>query len=168
MKVIKMRIGVRPGHPHYEYPPQYDAQKVNHGWGPIYEGGLDTNAELARQRRGHGVGWEEILIGVRDTDAPSFLAADGTTLNVDGVSIPITAVELTREETVLGHKHWMGEPRERITDQKVIDVINIKRAKGEALTEEELKAIDPNDPTPGINLTKSFEETLDEALVSVK
>lgn len=163
-----MRIGVRPGHPHYVYPPQWDAQKLNRGFGPIYESGIETEAEKSRQRRfsenSQGIGYEEVLIGVQDEDASGFLAANGTSVNVDGVAVPIVAEVIDRNAAVREFKVRFGEPIEKITDRKVVDAITIKRAKGETLTPEEEKAIDPNDPTPGINRTKTFEESIDEAL----
>lgn len=135
-------------------------------YGPIYESGLNEHAEAAKARRSseNGVGYEEILIGVSEEDKAQFMGAHGTTLRMDGIDVPITVEEVTREESVGAFKKFVGEPTEKITDQNKVLSILAKSARSEALTDDERKALDPEDPTPGIGRSKSFEEGLDEFL----
>ena len=168
MKLFRVKVGVRPGHQHYVYPGNWgtpesaESKALNRGWGPIYESGDDDIAALSRERRSDGPGYDYLLIGLQDADVALFTKFNGTSVNVDGTTVPITVEEITKADAVKDHDTWI-KTTEKINDQSVIDAINIKRAKAEELTDEELKAVDPEDSTPGIIRTKNLSEQLDEA-----
>jgi hypothetical protein len=52
-----------------------------------------------------------------------------------------------------------------ITDEGMVRAIEIKSQLGTALSATELKAIDPNDPTPGIQYRKRFVDKISERAV---
>jgi len=160
MKLIKLKIKrtQTSGKTSYEYPtPYYVATKVKYG--PIYEGGLNEIVESDIKPRGNKD--EYILIGVADEDFDSFMQADGYEKN----GFIFEAKEIDKVKTLEHGNKWTGPQTEKITDQAAVMKILVKIAKKEKLTVDENKAIDPDDPTPGIVKTKSFEEGLDEALV---
>ena len=54
--------------------------------------------------------------------------------------------------------------KETITDEAKIRRLEIKSNLGQALTDSELKALDPNDPTPGIE----YEKRLTDRIATLK
>lgn len=63
--------------------------------------------------------------------------------------------ELTEQEAEVFLNEY--DPiREEITDEAKMRRLEIKAKTGIALTTDDLKALDPNDPTPGINYHKRF------------
>ncbi|RLI43722.1 hypothetical protein DRO59_00125 [Candidatus Bathyarchaeota archaeon] len=151
MRFLLVRIkrtqisGVR----HYDYPPEYNARKVQ--FGPIYESTLPENEKKILARGGKD---EYCLIGVKDEDAPSFLKSDDIT-------------EVTEEEArEIGNK-WIKR-FVTVVDARKVMMITAKAALGKSLTKAERDALDPDKPEIGINKTKSFDEVLDEFLASAK
>lgn len=147
MKFIKMKISRdhTSERTHYIYPKEYDASKVL--FGPVYESYLPENFQTVVAR---GDTDEFIVIGVSDADAPGFLA------NPD-------AVELTYGKTLeLGGK-WTKQ-MDRISDPSKVIVLCAKAARGEALTQAEKSALDPDNAEIGINKSRAFEDSLDEAM----
>lgn len=151
MKLIKMKIkrNQTAERTRYVYPKGYDATKVR--FGPVYESFLPENYDEVVAR---GNTDEFILIGVSDADAPGFLADPD-------------AKELTYEEAAALGGAWTKQI-EKITDPGKVIAIAAKVVKGEALTQEEKEALDPDSPVSGINKSRSFKESLDEFLASGK
>ena len=52
--------------------------------------------------------------------------------------------------------------KEEITDEAKVRRIELKIRMGDALSEDEKKAIDLNDPTPGFNAGKIFADRVDK------
>lgn len=116
-----------------------------------YEYPLEYDATKIQVMVYGGTGETEYCIGyVSESDAQPFLkSAD--------------IVEVTRDNALIfGNKYTTQV--QKITDQNAVLTICAKAASGIKLTKEELKVLDPNDPTPGINLSRSFQAVLDEAI----
>ena len=64
-------------------------------------------------------------------------------------------IEMTKEE-MINYCNPFEEKREFITDEARVKRLAIKSQLGQTLTAEELKAIDPDDETPGFGFTKRF------------
>lgn len=159
MKLIKMKIQriESDGKTSYRYPtPYYNAIKVE--FGPIYEGGLDAVVQSDIKPR--NANYEYILIGVSDVNFNDFMKSNNYTVN----GFVFGAEEVDKNNALLLGDKWIGERREKITDATRVIQILAKVARKESLTAEEEKAIDPNDPTPGIVKSKSFEESLNDYL----
>jgi len=156
MKLIRMRIKrtKTPEKTHYDYPSCYDAKKVK--FGPIYEGAMPENVVLINQRN---QGDEFIVIGTTDEDAAEFLKAEGS----QEQDFEFGAEEITEEEALADGNVWTKQ-REKITDQDKVLQILAKVARDETLTQQEKDAIDPSKDEPGINMSKSFEVSLNEFL----
>lgn len=78
---------------------------------------------------------------------------------MDGVS---GVTELTSEEAkTLADVHDPSDI-EKITDTAKIERLKIKSALGVALTDDELKAIDPDDATPGIGKNKRLSRRIED------
>lgn len=65
--------------------------------------------------------------------------------------------ELTKEEAI-AFSEKNQQRIERITDEGKIRRLEIKSRFGKPLTLNEEKALDPNDPTPGLNLSKILSD----------
>ena len=129
----------------YSYPPGYDAKKIV--FGPVYESSLPENfvAVVAR-----GDSDEFILIGVADGDAAGFLAIK------DAEEVNYTkALELGNTWT---------KQIEQITKPTLVISLCAKAVRGEVLTFQDQEVLDPDSPEPGINKSKAFKDSLDEAL----
>lgn len=132
---VKMTVTQNEDCTHYDYPPEYDARKIQ----VLVYG---------------GTGETEYCLGVvKDVDAPAFLQSPDI-------------VKITRDEAlVFGNKYT--EQVEKITNSDAVLKVCAKAALGTALSAKDKKVLDPSDATPGINLSKSFEEGLDETLSSL-
>jgi len=149
MKIVKMKIKreMGGGKTHYVYPkPYYDRDKVRF---LIYE-----KDALAR-----GEDWQYILIGVKDADLAGFLGANGHVVS----NFTFTAVEIDRDAAIIDGEEWAPQT-EKITDQSKLLKIIAKYMRKEELTEKEKDALDQDKPEKGINKSKSFTESLDEAM----
>lgn len=161
MKLIKMKIRRirKEGATHYNYPiPHYDAMKVK--FGPIYEGILKEVVESDILPR--NADDEFILIGVANEDFGQFMKAN----NFEEDGFVYAAEEIDRIKALEYGNRWTRPRTERITNNDVVIKILAKVARKEALTKEEEDAINPDNPTPGIVKSKSFEENLDDALMN--
>ena len=156
MKLIRLKIKrtSTAEKTHYDYPACYDAKKVM--FGPIYEGALNENVALINQRN---QGDEFIVIGTSDKDAVEFLKSEGG----QEQGFEFGAKEITEEEALADGNKWTRQT-EKIVDQEKVLMILAKVARNEPLNQTEKDAIDPDNPEPGINKSKPFEESLNEFL----
>ena len=146
------------GATHYTYPPQYIAEKINSGFGPIYEGG-----ECASDSWERNADDEYILIGVADTDADQFLKADGYT---DGSGFVYEAKEVTKEKAIEDCDKWV-KVREKMNDQTKVISILAKIAREETLTQVDKDALNPTvKNVSGIVNTESLRELLDKNTIN--
>ena len=123
---------------HYEYPPEYDAEKIQV---LAYEEG----GECALRNDGH-----QHLIGiVADADAAQFLASP----DIEEID-EATACE--------AGERWRPQVQ-RISDQNVVLTIVAKAAIGGKLTIAEKDALNPDTATPGVSKSVSFTTLLGEA-----
>jgi len=147
MKLLKMRIArdqTAKG-THYVYPKEYNAHKVR--FGPFYESSLPENYDKVVAR---GNVDEHILFGVDDADAPAFLQCPDTQ-------------ELSYDEALGLGNAWTKQV-EKISDPNRVLAIVAEVARGETLTSDEKKALNPDDPSSGITKGKAFKDSLDDAL----
>lgn len=154
MKFLRMRIRRQDleGRTHYTYPSCYEANKIIIG--PIYEGGLEWQEKKIRDRKKED---EYILVGIDDSNLSQFLKAQK--LLEDNFYYGVEEVDLNDAKTI--GDNWT-EQTEKITDEKKVLMICAKAIRGEALSQAEKDAIDPEKDTPGIIRTKKFSEILDE------
>lgn len=153
MKIVKMKIRreMKNGGTHYTYPvPYYNKDKVKF---LIYEKGAKARGE----------NYQYILVGMKAEDLDSFLGADG--IVKDGFKFEAT--EVTREQAIEDGDKWVDRV-DKITDQQKVLKILSKMARNEEVTQAERDAIDPEKAERGINKSKSFTESLDEALGNPK
>ena len=154
MRLLKMKIRrTKEGNvTRYTYPtPHYDAFKVI--FGPVYEGGTNEYAQVARDRN---LDDEYIILGVEDKDAAQFLEAHGKK-HTSGFEW--SCEEVTREEMETLGTQWIKQA-DKISDPIKVVAILAKVANYEELNLDDAKAIDPKDPALGITKTKSFAEIL--------
>lgn len=141
MKVVKVHIrrGVV-GQNLMVYPTRYNAQEVDrNGLGPLNVN--KTNAYSSHIGRGGAEEWCFILL----QDA----LADEYALDPDmEIVTPVQADTLMEQWRV-----EKGVPEESVLDPTRLDAILIKQHMGTVLSAEDLKALDPDDPIPGINKT---------------
>jgi uncharacterized membrane protein len=151
MKLIKMKISRdhTSERTHYTYPKEYNASKIL--FGPVYESSLPENFQIVAAR---GDADESILIGVSDEDAPGFLAS-------------LDAQELTYKEAEILGNVWTRQVERIVAPNKVLALV-AKAVSGKTLTRKEKDALDPDSPEFGINKSKSFKDSLDEALATDK
>ena len=138
----------------YKYPPQYDATKVK--FGPIYESGLSAKEMEVRERDEDD---EFILLGVDDADFAGFMGANGVEQN----GHTFTCEEQTKVQAVALGSTWTAVV-EKVTNQNAVNLVLAKIGRGETLTDADRAVLNPDDSTPGINKTKTFEEDLTEAM----
>ena len=112
----------------HQYPPDYENTIGIHNQGHVY---FDDPED----------GTFKLLIALFDVNKVA--------------ELPENVTELTESEaTTLGDKY---DPSvETITNEAVVRRLAIKVDLGEALTVQEMKALDPNDPEPGFGKTESF------------
>jgi hypothetical protein len=154
MKLLKMKIRrtSAEGCTRYVYPKAYDAYKVV--FGPIYESGLPEKVTAILERDADD---EFILIGVRDEDYDQFMLANKET--DEESKHTYDTVELTQEEATALGSSWTAQT-EKITDKDAVTKVLAKAALGTPLTEADRAVLDPDNATPGINKTESFESSL--------
>ena len=137
---------------HYDYPSEYDAQKIQV---LAYETFNPGNVQVVIDRGNK----HEFLIGiVKDADAPKFLAS----VDVEEIDYN-TALNLGNRWTKRALKITDPEGVARIC-QKIADKANVNREMSAVLTADELGALDADNPEPGIMKSKSFQERLDRTL----
>ncbi len=145
---IKIQRERKEGSTHYGYPqPYYDMLDIKIG--PIYEGGIPENLQAIWDRATKDKGDEFVLVGVSNDiktaiDSPDIEELDELSFKDIGSS-------------------WTKQA-EKITDQDKVLSIIAKSVIGKPLTQIEKDALDLNNPEPGINLSKSFNQTVDEEL----
>lgn len=135
------RSKISGGGTHYEYPPEYDAQKIQV---LCYESVGENDKVTLRDK------WpkpHEFLIGVvSDEDAPGFLKSPD--INIIGQAL---AIEKGRR--------WRPQV-EKISDQSKVLMILVKVARGEVLTQGEKDIINPDSPISGVNKSQIFDDLL--------
>jgi len=150
-KLIKVRIkrNQTGGTTRYTYPTEYNAHKINViCYESILAGGYDKvrNREDEHGKKNN----HEYCIGVvSDIDAPQFLASPDI-------------VEITRAEADEFFGEELDKKVEKVTDQNAVLSIAAKALRGETLTDEDKKAIDPSDSTPGVGQSRSYNDALKE------
>jgi len=139
MKVVKVRIRRGDvGENQMMYPQRYNAEEVDrNGLGPLNVN--QTGAYSGHIGRG---GTEEWCIIVLD-DA----LADEYAKDRDMEIISDTVADALMEQWRIDN----DEPEEVIKSLDRINAIRAKQGAGIALTAEDLRALDPDDPMPGIN-----------------
>jgi len=160
MKFLKMTIQRRKieNKTRYGYPtPHYEASKTKV---LLYEGGLDSNAQVARDRNKDD---EYILIGVDDGDLAQFLKANG--YEKDGFTYGAEEIDLAAMKSI--GDAYTGQST-KITDENKVIQICAKAALGQALSQEEKDALDPEKDASGIVKTKKFSDRLTEILAAEK
>lgn len=132
---------------HYDYPPEYDAQKIQV---LAYETFNPSNIQAVIDRGNK----DEYLIGVvRDEDAPAFLVSE------DIVEIDYnTAKEMG--------SRWIKQIP-KITDPQKVAKICQKVVNSQILDADELNALDIENPESGIIKSRTFQEFLDRVLEEI-
>lgn len=133
LKVTMSRGG--PGEAAMLYPSPYDPQEVDRNkQGPIvYEGAFQ-----------YGEAEEECLIYLNDSVADAY----ATSPDMDTIS------EAEADAWLAANRLLAKIPEERVSDADRISAIKLKHDLGEALTDEDYRALDPDDPIPGITRRK--------------
>lgn len=119
------------------YPPPYNAQEVDRNRrGPlVYEGGIS---------HGYNDDTEEALLYLRDEIADRYAR-----------SPEMRIVSRARAETwMAAARSYQAMPDEMVMDVDRLHAITAKKAAGVAISAEDLDALDPASPVPGINRTK--------------
>ena len=144
VKIKRMQGG---GKTSYTYPTGYDAQKINViSYESTLTGGYDkvVNREDSKGEKNN----HEFCIGiVDDANAAQFLGSKDI-------------VEITKAEAGIYFGEDFDKKEEKVSDTNSVLVVLAKQARGEMLSENDLKVIDPNDVTSGIIKSKSFNEVL--------
>jgi len=152
---IKAKRTQMAGSTHYDYPPEYDSQKIQV---LAYETFNPDNIQAVIDRGNK----DEYLIGiVKDADAPQFLAS----VDVEEIDYA-TALNLGNRWTKRALKIIDPEKVARIC-QKIGDKANVNKKVSAVLIAGELGALDADNPEPGIMKSKSFQERLDRTLVAL-
>jgi len=153
-KILKIKIKrtQTAGGTHYDYPPEYDSQKIQV---LTYETSNPDNIQAVVDRGNK----DEYLIGiVKDADAPQFLAS----ADVEEIDYN-TALNLGNRWTKRVLKITDLEGVARIC-QKIADKANVNKKVSAVLIAGELDVLDADNPEPGIMKSKSFQERLDRTL----
>lgn len=139
MKVLKVRIRRGAvGESQMVYPTRYKAEEVDrNGMGPLNV--MQSNAYSGHISRGGSEAWCIIVLD----DA----LADDYATDADMEIITAAQADILMEQW----RVLKGETEEVVGDPNRINAIGVKQATGTPLTVEDLKALDVNDPTPGVN-----------------
>lgn len=140
MKILQIKaiLTSTGGGVHYNYPKEYDAQKITV---LCYEHVGDKNAIVDRGNV------DEYLIGVvSDEDAVQFLKSDMIT-------------ELTQINAIEKGRRWRPQV-DKIVDVTAVLLTLAKSARNEQLTQEELNVITPEKAVAGINKSELFDDLL--------
>jgi len=139
LKIVKVRI--RRGGPSEDmmvYPSRYDAQEVDRcGIGPL---NLQRGAGAYSGHIGLGGDEEWCLIAL-----PPDLAAEYAK-DPDMEIVTVDEADALMEEW----RKFRGEPEILINDPDRLRLIHLKIARGLQPSQEDLKALDPDDDTPGV------------------
>ncbi len=139
MKYILVTMSLQniPGH-RMKYPDIYDSSEVeiNKKGKIIYEGAFSR-----------GENTEQCLLCVQDTLADKYVAGSG------GLIKEVTAVQA--DAWLATNKQELAKPAEEITDEARLTGIVAKKTAGQALSQEDLDAVDPDNLTKGINKRKT-------------
>jgi hypothetical protein len=108
-------------------------------WGEVYQK-VDV---VAYQDEGKAT---EGAVCVTDEDTWKTIAA-----KKDSLITPLTATEANTKG-----RAWRQQVA-RVTDEQKVLLITAKAASGKALSADEKKALDPEDPTPGIGKSRLFD-----------
>lgn len=130
LKITMSRGGI--GEPGMKYPVPYNAQEIDRNKrGPIvYEGAF-----------GYGEATEECLVCLNDSVADAYAAASA---DMEVIT------EVQANAWLAANRLEAKIPEERITDPDRIGLIKLKNDLGNTLSEEDLRALDPDDPIPGV------------------
>lgn len=128
-------VTIRRGGPFQDamiYPTVYDAEDVDRNKrGPIvYESALSLGEDT-----------EECMIYINDALADQY--------EFDPDMRIVTETEA--DEWLMANRKLAGTPTERVTDLNRIEAIKLKMDAGVNLSEEDLLALDPDEPMAGIN-----------------
>ena len=146
-KILKIKVGrtLHGAASHYNYPSEYDANKIEVVAYEHFQVQERMDEVIAR-----GGAYIYCIGVVEDINAAAFLKSDDIT-------------ELTTEEAETLGTTYIRQVK-KITDADIVVSVIEKFSKSIVLTPEEEKAIDPNDDsTKGITLSKSFVTKLSEA-----
>ena len=141
MKILQVKAILTPnggGGIHYNYPKEYDAEKINV---LTYEHVGDLAAI-----QGRGMTYEYLIGVVSDEDAVQFLKSDMVT-------------ELTQEDAIEKGRRWRPQV-DKIADVTKVLLTLAKSARGDQLTQEDLDALTPDKATAGINKSELFDNLL--------
>ena len=144
MKIVKIkaRFIIEGPLKKYVYPEWYDASKINV---LCYES-FSEEGKVDIQTRG---AQEEYLIATVDDEYGAIIVKEKD------------CSEMQEEEAIEVGSRWRKQIVKINDESSFINIIS-KNARGIALTEEEKKSLDPDDPTPGIGKSKSFRNLLKE------
>jgi hypothetical protein len=142
-KILKIRLGREQtaAKTKYTFPEELDRSKIK-----VVSYETIQSSERRADVIARGNDHEFIIAVVEDIDAPAFLVSDDI-------------VELTEQEAITLGDTWRS-PVVKTKDQNAVNMALSKYALSQALSPEEAAALDPNDPTPGINMTENFTEML--------
>ena len=142
MKFIKLKIRreYSNGRTRFYYPKEYESAKIKVG--PFYESTHPENEKKVIKRGD----WEYIIIGVDEKYAKRLLGCPDTE-------------EISEEKAKKLGEEWLPQ-HEVIKDSRRVLAILAKHVRGQILTREEINALTPEHPEPGINLSPSIEELL--------
>lgn len=141
MRILKVKAILTPnagGGIHYNYPDEYDAEKISV---LTYEHVGDLAAI-----QGRGMAYEYLIGVVSDEDAVQFLKSD-------------TITELTQEDAIEKGRRWRPQV-DKIADVTTVLLTLAKSARGDTLTQEDLDALTPEKATAGINKSELFDDLL--------
>lgn len=147
MKILKVKIARNQNSngTSYIYPQEYDASKIQV---LCYE---TTNMDNYDSVVARGNDYEYCVGVVEDEDVGNFLVSDDIE-------------EMDYNTSLSTCESWVKQVN-KITDQdKIISILD-KINNSEELTQDEKDSINPSNSSTGVNLTKSFQDILDESLV---
>ena len=146
MKILKVKIqrNQSVGKTSYVYPKEYDPKRIQV---LAYETtNMDNYQDVVDRGNDH-----EYMVGiVKDEDIDDFLKSDDIE-------------EMDYDTALLTCGTWVKQ-RTVVTDQDKVATITLKLLNKETITNEEKKIVDPSYDEKGINLTKTFQEMLDNCL----
>ena len=148
-KILKIKIKrtQKAGGTHYDYPPEYDSQKIQV---LAYETFNPANVQAVIDRGNK----DEYLIGVvRDADAPPFLVSEDI-------------VEIDYNKAKKMGSRWIKQIPKITDPQKVVKICQ-KVVNSQPLTADELNALDVENPESGIIKSRTFQEFLDKVIEEI-
>lgn len=141
MLILQVKATLTPnagGGMHYNYPPGYDAEKIN----VLSYEHVGAKADIEQRKFAY-----EYLIGlVKEEDAAQFLASDDI-------------IELTQVSAIEKGRRWRPQV-DKIVDNTKVLLILAKKARGDLLVPEDIDALDPENAVVGINRSELFDDLL--------